>query len=135
MTRASRSVGDVPHGRRSTHLDTLLEDVAERSAWLVLFYVLLGTHYHLLAEVPDDLLARGMHRLNGGMASSFNRRHGRSGHLVQGRYGAKRVDDEAYLLRLVAYLALNPERARLCRRSEQWPWTNYGRLLDWPDAS
>ena len=72
--------------------------------------------------------------LNGGMASSFNRRHGRSGHLVQGRYGAKRVDDEAYLLRLVAYLALNPERARLCRRSEQWPWTNYGRLLDWPDA-
>ena len=112
----------------------LFDDVVDRHAWLDLFYVQLETHYHVLVEVPDDTLARGMHRLNGGMARAFNRRHGRSGDLVAGRYGAKRVDDELYLLTLVPYLALNPERAGLCRRAEDWRWTNYGRVLAAPEA-
>lgn len=55
-----------------------------------------------------------MREVNGVYAQAFNRRHGRVGHVLQGRYTPALVDKDSYLLELSRYIALNPVRARLC---------------------
>ena len=58
-------------------------------------------------------------------ARRFNRRHGRCGHVFQGRYRAVLVEKEAYLLELCRYVVLNPVRARVCPNPADWPWSSY----------
>ncbi len=55
-----------------------------------------------------------MHWLGTCTAQLFNQRHERSGHLYQGRFGSRLVQDDDYLLELARYLPLNPVRAELC---------------------
>jgi putative transposase len=41
----------------------------------------MDNHYHLLLEIPEPNLSRGMRQLNGVYTQRFNRRHGRVGHV------------------------------------------------------
>jgi hypothetical protein len=52
-----------------------------------------------------------MRHLNGVYTQAFNRRHGKVGHLFQGRFKAILVDRDAYLLEVCRYVELNPVRA------------------------
>jgi len=66
----------------------LLHQVNRRYGWLCHAYCLMENHYHLLIETPEGNLSIGMRQLNGVYTQTFNRRHGRVGHLLQGRYKA-----------------------------------------------
>ena len=72
---------------RKTFLDTL-KDVTLRYNWLCHAYCLMENHYHLLIDTPDGNLSVGMRQLNGIYTQRFNKRHGRVGHLFQGRFKA-----------------------------------------------
>jgi putative transposase len=103
----------------------ILGEVAGRYRWRVLAYCLMGNHFHLLVMTLEPTLARGMRQLNGVYAQWFNRRHGRVGHLFQGRYKAVSVQTDAQLRRAVRYVIRNPIRAGLTSRPEQWCWTSH----------
>lgn len=98
---------------------------SKRFDWVLWAYCLMPNHYHLLVETRRPTLARGMRDLNGVYAQSFNWRHDRVGHLFQGRYKAILVDKESYLLELSRYIVLNPVRAGLCARPDDWRWSSY----------
>jgi hypothetical protein len=66
-------------------LDVLAE-VAERKNWIDHAYCLMTNHYHLVAETVEGNLSQGMRHLNGVYTQASNRRHGRTGHLVQRRF-------------------------------------------------
>jgi putative transposase len=69
--------------------------------------------------------------LNGVYTQRQNRRYNKSGHVFQGRYKAILVEKDAYLLELSRYVVLNPVRAGLVSRPEDWRWSSYrgtGRL-------
>ena len=110
---------------RQLFLD-ILGEVCERLQWLCYAYCLMSNHYHLIIETPEANLSKGMRQLNGVYTQRFNRCHGRSGHLFQGRYKSILVDRDAYLLEVSRYVVLNPVRARMVHRPEQWPWSSYG---------
>lgn len=93
--------------------------------WRLHAYVLMGNHYHLLVETPEPTLSRGMRDLNGVTTQRFNRRHGRTGHLFEGRFKAVLVEREAHLLELARYVVLNPVRAGLAKSAAAWPWSSY----------
>ena len=78
-------------------------------------FCLLGNHYHLLFETPHANLSVFMQALQSRYAIYFNRRHRRWGHLMQGRYKAKLVEGDQYLLRLSRYVHLNPVATRAKR--------------------
>jgi putative transposase len=103
--------------------------VVKQLRWICRGYCLMPNHYHLLVETPEPDLAAGMHRINGQYAITFNRRHGACGHLFQSRYGSVLVQTESHFLEEHRYLALNPVRAGLCRRPEDWPWSSYGAMF------
>ena len=103
--------------------------VAERYDWRVLCYCLMGNHYHLLVVTVGPNLARGMRQLNGVYAQWFNRRHGRVGHLFQGRYKAVLVQGDEHLHRAVRYIVRNPVRAGLTRRVDEWRRTSHAATI------
>jgi hypothetical protein len=85
----------------------------------------MGNHYHLVIETPDKNLSKGMRQLNGVYTQMSNRRHGRVGHLFQGRYKAILVDADSYLRELTRYVVLNPVRAEMVAEPAEWPWSSY----------
>jgi REP element-mobilizing transposase RayT len=103
----------------------LVHQVCDRFNWLCHAYCLMTNHYHLLIETIDPTLSRGMRQLNGVYTQAFNRHHGRVGHLFQGRFKAILVEKDAYLLELCRYVVLNPVRANMVQRAEDWKWSSY----------
>jgi len=96
-----------------------------RFNWLCHAYCLMDNHYHLLIETPEGNLSAGMRQLNGVYTQSFNRAHGRDGHLFKGRFNAILVEKQSHLLELCRYVILNPVRAGMVARPEQHPWSSY----------
>ena len=64
-----------------------------------------------------------MQWLNGAYAQIFNKRWGRSGHLFGERFYSNPVEDDEELLETCRYVVLNPVRAGLCERPEDWAWS------------
>jgi len=85
----------------------LSEAVEECGVRLCLF-VLMRNHVHLLCETPRADLSGFMHKLQTPYTVYYNLRHRRAGHLTQGRFGAKPVSGDRYLLKLSRYIHLNP---------------------------
>lgn len=104
---------------------TLLEQAAKRFRWSITAYVLMTNHFHLVIQTPDPNLSRGMQWLNGTYAAWFNHRHQRAGHLLQGRFHAFLVEKESYFAELLRYVVLNPVRAKMVERPEDYRWSSY----------
>jgi putative transposase len=92
-------------------------------------YVLMHNHVHLLMETEKIPLSRIMQRLTGGYTQYFNRRHGLSGHLFQGRYKAILCAKDSYLLELSRYIHLNPVRVKAVRDPAKYRWSSYNTYL------
>ena len=71
-------------------------------------FCLMSTHFHLVVETPRGNLGRFMQGVLTGYGVYYNRRHRSHGHVTQGRYGARLVEGDAYLLKLSRYVHLNP---------------------------
>jgi len=108
---------------RVMHLDVLAQAM-ERFDAQVLAYCLMGNHYHLVLHTRMGNLSRLMRHLNGVFTQRFNRRHGLTGHLFQGRFKAILVDRDAYLLTLCRYVERNPVAAGLTPTAAAWPWSS-----------
>lgn len=104
---------------------SLLGRTVELFGWKLHAWVLMGNHYHLLVGTPEATLSRGMRQLNGDFAQHFNRRHGRDGHVFQGRFKAILVQREAHLLEVARYVVRNPVRAGLVTSPGDWPWSSF----------
>ena len=88
-------------------------------------FCLMGNHYHVVLQTARPNLSTLMHRVNSHYSRTFNRRHGRRGHLFDGRFKAVHVDRDAYLLEVCRYVDLNPVRAGLVDTPAQWRWSSY----------
>lgn len=100
-------------------------EVCESFNWVCHAYCLMDNHYHLLVETPEANLSKGMRQLNGVYTQNFNRRNHRCGHVFQGRYKSILVDKQSYLLELARYIVLNPVRAGMVQRAQDWPWSSF----------
>ena len=103
----------------------LLGQTVKQYRWLCHGYCLMSNHYHIILETPEPNLARGMKRLNSRYCITFNKRHRRVGHVLQGRYDAVVVQKEEHLLELCRYTVLNPVRAFMVETPDDWKWSSY----------
>jgi putative transposase len=116
----------------------LLRGSVRHCRWRLLAYCLMHNHIHLLVETPKPNLGAGMARMHSSYAQRFNARHGKCGHLFQGRYGAVRIETDEHLWTAAVYVARNPVEGGLCRNPEEWPWSSHqatvsGTAPDWVD--
>jgi putative transposase len=103
----------------------LLERAVSRFDLVCHAWCFLPNHSHLLLTSQEGNVSSAMQWLGSCIAQAFNHRHERSGHLYQGRFGSKLVEDDGYFLELARYVALNPPRAGLCAAPGDWRWSSY----------
>lgn len=103
----------------------ILSALSQRFGVIIHGYVLMGNHYHLLIETPRGNITKAIHYLNATYSGYFNRKYNRAGHLFQGRYKGLLIEKERYLLTVSRYLHLNPVRAGLVKKPEEYRWSSY----------
>ncbi len=103
----------------------LLAETVKRFHWLVHVYTLMTNHFHIVIETPEPTLSRGMKSLNQSYVQKFNKTHKRTGHLVERRFDAQLVEKESHLLEVIRYTVLNPVRAEMVKRPEDYRWSSY----------
>jgi len=92
-------------------------------------YILLPDAYRLILETREANLSRFMHHLAGSYTTYFNSKRGLAGRLFQGRYKAILIDGKSLLLELSRHIHLDPVRARLVRRPEEYRHSSYGAYI------
>jgi REP element-mobilizing transposase RayT len=105
-------------------------------------WALLTNHAHILLRSGALGLSKYMKRLLTGYAVSYNRRHGRHGHLFQNRYKSIVVEEDSYFQELVRYIHLNPLRAKMTdslAQLDRYSWCGHSVILgrlnnDWQDT-
>jgi len=102
----------------------LVAAAARRAGTEVWAYCLMPNHVHLVL-VPShaDGLRAVLAEAHRRYTLHVNRRNGWTGHLWQGRFGSVAMD-EAHLIAAVRYVSLNPVRAGLVERAEDWRWSS-----------
>jgi putative transposase len=102
----------------------LLAEQAVRASVEIWAYCFMPNHVHLIA-VPrtDDGLARTIGEAHRRYTNYINARARFRGHLFQNRFGSV-VMDEAHLVTGARYVSLNPVRAGLVARAQDWPWSS-----------
>jgi REP element-mobilizing transposase RayT len=103
----------------------LLERSARRFSVSVNGYCLMPNHVHLLLRPTVHPLARLMQHVNSAYCGWFNRRHGRVGHVLQGRYKSQIVEGGPSFMRVLRYVMLNPVAAGIVARAADWPWSSF----------
>ncbi len=90
-------------------------------------YVLMGNHLHLLlTPLRNDSLPKMMQAVGRAYVLYFNKRHGRSGTLWEGRYRSALIQTERYFLACMAYIDLNPVRAGMVAQAADYAWSSHG---------
>jgi putative transposase len=87
-------------------------------------WVLMPNHVHLILVPSDaDGVRRALSRVHRIYAGEVHARLKRTGHFWQGRFGCVAMDEE-HLHAAFRYVALNPVRAGLVKRAQDWPWSS-----------
>jgi len=89
-------------------------------------YCLMPNHYHMLLFAnQDDSPGRFIQRLFNSYSQAFNIQERRSGTLFEGRAKSKLIFENEYLFQITRYIHLNPVRAGLVQKPENWAYSNY----------
>lgn len=107
----------------------LASTVDEKPLVNFIAYGINRNHFHfMLEQVAEHGIEKFMHRLGTGYSKYFNAKNKRSGSLFQGKFKAKLIDSNEYLLHLSAYINLNDRahgRGRLASTFSKTSWNEY----------
>ena len=103
-----------------------LEAVAREHRCRIHAYVLMTNHVHMLVTSTREYgIGQMMQALGRRYVYYFNKTYHRTGTLWEGRYKASLVDSDAYLLRCMRYIELNPVRAHMVDHPGSYKWSSY----------
>ena len=108
---------------------SLLERTKRDFNLLLPAFAMMTNHIHLYLVTPKANLAEAMFALNNDYSHGFNKKYGRTGHLFEGRYKYKLIQDDKYSLALARYIHLNPVKAGLAAKPEDYPWSSASQYL------
>jgi putative transposase len=84
----------------------------------------MPNHIHLILKPQHaDGMGRALGEAHRRYTNFINARGRWTGHLFQSRFASVAMD-ETHLMAAVSYVSLNPVRARLVSRAEQWAWSS-----------
>ena len=116
-----------------------LREYLEKHEVTVLAYCLMPNHIHLiLRQDGDESIDRFIHRLHTAYTMYFNKKYERVGAVFQGKFKAKPIDTDEYLLHVSRYIHINPvelldtqpQGLALSVKLEKYPWSSYGEYVE-----
>ncbi|NJN61040.1 MAG: transposase [Coleofasciculaceae cyanobacterium RL_1_1] len=118
------------HHENYRHFLRLLRHHLVERKIVIVAYCLMPNHYHLLVYLNSEEFSQRMQVFSMAYTKAMNERYERVGSLFQGRFRAIEVQDEAYLLHLTRYIHLNPVKANLVARVEDWEFSSYREYVE-----
>ncbi len=91
-------------------------------------YALMPDHVHMLIETEE--VSDFMHNLNNTYTKSFNSRYERKGHLFRERFKAALIERQPNLLKMTAYIHLNPQRVNVAVNAADYRYSSYPAYLN-----
>lgn len=108
----------------------LIDEHAKAQQIAIHSYVLMSNHFHLLATPEtENGIPQMMQAVGRRYVQQFNRRHGRTGTLWEGRYKSTLIQAERYLLACMVYLDLNPVRAFMVTDPAEYSWSSHAHYV------
>jgi len=118
---------------RFTYLNLLNIGISEFNI-RVHAYALMTNHVHLCVETPLANISEGMYRLNLDYNRYFNSKYRRTGHLFESRFNSRLVQKDRYFLALVRYIHVNPVKAGMALKPENYFWSSHRAYLSGGDS-
>lgn len=115
-----------------------LREYLEKHEVTLLAYCLMPNHIHLmLRQDGEESIDRFIHRLHTAYTMYFNKKYEKVGAVFQGRFKAKIIDTDEYLLHVSRYIHINPielmheyaQGPALGSELEMYPWSSYGEYV------
>jgi len=105
---------------------SILKKLKEKYKFKCFAFCLMPNHVHLLI-IPSKIgsISEILHDLNLAYSKYFRRKHRYSGHLYQDRFYSTLINSERYLWIVSRYIHLNPVKAGLCQKPEDYQWSSY----------
>lgn len=91
----------------------------------IMSYCLMTNHVHLQVRTKEKHIKELMMRINSFYAKYFNNKYSYVGHLFQSRYRSELITEERYLLEVSRYIHLNPVKAKIVKKPEDYEWSSY----------
>lgn len=91
-------------------------------------YVLMPNHVHMQIYDEEENLPIIMNSLQTRYASYFNKKYERVGHLFQGNYINKIIEEDEYFKNNIRYIHQNPEKAGIDKK-ESYIWSSYNAYI------
>ncbi len=111
-----------------------LSMIKERFPFKLHAICLMTNHFHIAIETQDESLSRIMQRILHLYAREFNNKYKYTGHLFEGRFTSCLIEDERYFLEVSRYIHLNPVKAMMVKRPEDYEYGSYRVFMsDEPD--
>ncbi|MGH7465566.1 MAG: transposase, partial [Longimicrobiales bacterium] len=104
---------------------TLIRGSIDRSDAQLLAYAVMGNHIHVIVVQGRRPLSAYMQPLLRRIALVVNRRRDRRGHVFGRRYSHSVCQDPEYFRSMVAHVHLNPVRAGICGKPDDYRWTSH----------
>jgi putative transposase len=102
----------------------LLEQYCRKAGTAIWAWCLMPNHVHLiLVPSHEDGLRAALGEAHRRYTSAINAREDWRGHLWQSRFASFPMD-EKHLIACARYVELNPVRAGLAKRPEEWRWSS-----------
>ncbi len=92
-------------------------------------YCIMNNHAHMLIKAEEiKELSKYMQRLNTKYGKYYNKKYSRVGYVFRDRYRAEGIYTEEYLYNCLKYIYNNPVKAGICKKAEDYPYSNYKRI-------
>lgn len=117
---------------RIRYLDTL-KRITEENIAEVLGYCIMSNHIHMIIKQGEADISLLMKRLGTSYAYWYNLKYQRCGHVFQDRFKSENVEDERYLITVVRYVHLNPVKAQIVKKPEEYIWSSCRAYFGYPE--
>jgi REP element-mobilizing transposase RayT len=101
----------------------ILQRAVQVTGGLLWAFALMSNHYHMVVFASSNQLTGCMRRINRLYARYHNRKYGMTGHAFDSPYKAYPQPTPLLLLGTIAYVFMNPVKAGIASRPEDYPWS------------
>jgi len=110
---------------------SLLLKYKEKFKIILLAYCIMDNHAHLLIYTNEIYeMSKYMRLVNSIFAKDYNRANSRVGYVFRDRFNSQYIDDKEYLLKCLRYIHMNPVKAKMVDKPEEYIFSSYNNFLE-----
>ena len=106
----------------------IMKITKEKFNYEIYSYCLMSNHIHIVIKVKDEFLSKALQSLEIRYSIYFNKKTNRIGHLFQGRFFSKKIEDLNYFLTVCKYIHRNPEKANI-EKTQDYYWSSFNEYI------